>query len=264
MKILINDLMQFSDIPDEYKSPSLADRIPNTGELIVNFTIPSQYSTFDIIDGVLSQPYFDGIDGILSQPFYDGIDGVLSQPISILGSNEMDCIGLGGTDATQVIINGDIFINSPYPTGFKDGLYDIGQIVKANTITIDHNGSYMGRIAVGQCHDMPASPTREAGFYTNIKPRDTLSGQVIASAGGFGGWTQGIDFRYKIDREIYEDFQRAYTSQIMKSFPFFLDFNNDDWFPIKESYGKTNNNLIFQSSVNFFKVSKRFEFRQAF
>jgi hypothetical protein len=264
MKILINDIIQFSDLPDELKSPSLADRYLNTGTLTINFTVPEDYSTFNIYDGVLSQPYFYDYDGVLSQPMYNTIDGVLSQPLSVSGSNEFNCIGIGGTDATQLTINGTITINSTDGRAFKDGLYEISQSITASTMTIDHNGTYMGRIAVGECRAICISPSREPGFYSSVKPRETLSGQVIPSAGGYGGGLIGVDFRYKIDRDIIEDFRRAYVTQTMQGFPFFLDFDNDNWLPFNKFYGKTSNKIIFQSSINSFKYSKRFEFKQAF
>ena len=72
MKILINDLMQFSDLPDDLKTPSLDDRVVNTGIIIVTFTIPTEYSEFLAIDGTLSQTL--SMFGI-SSPF----DGTLSQ-----------------------------------------------------------------------------------------------------------------------------------------------------------------------------------------
>lgn len=300
MKMIINDLMQFSDLPDELKSPSLADRYENTGILIVNFNIPSEYSTFNIFNGILSQPISYGaslISGILSQPlsigpleviltddipndliddvsndlvnfdFINGntpIDGVLSQPMSVSGSDEFDCLGIGGTDATQIIINSDIVLNSPDGAAFKAGLYEIGQSITASQITIEHNGTYMGRIAAGECRALCISPSREPGFFSNIKTRRSLSGQVIAAAGGYGGEVLGVDFRYKVDRTIYTDFQRAYVTQIMAGFPFFLDFDNDDWLPRNKFYGQTDNQMIFQSSINGFKYSRRFEFREAF
>jgi len=254
MKILINDLLQFSDLPEDLKSPGLADRVANTGTLTVNFSIPNDYSTFAIFPGTLSQP-----GATLSQP---GI--TLSQPMAITGSNEFDCIGIGGTDATVVIINNTIIINSPNGKKFENGLYEIGRSVTANQITISHNGSYMGRIAVGKCHKIPISPSREPGFYSSVTPRRSLSGQVIPTAGGYGGGKIGVDFRYKINAEIIEDFRRAYVTQTMQGYPFFIDFDNTKWLPIQKFYGETDNDLIFQSAINSFKYSKRFEFREAF
>ncbi len=87
MKMIINDLMQFSDLDDDLKSPSLADRVENTGLIIVNFTIPKEYSTFNIFPGILSQPISYGaslISGILSQPMSVGpleVDGAGHSPL---------------------------------------------------------------------------------------------------------------------------------------------------------------------------------------
>lgn len=271
MKILINDLMQFSDLPDDLKTPGLADRVENTGTLTINFVIPTEYSTFNIFDGILSQPGSHNgsfIDGILNQPlFNDGttiFDGVPTKPLSVSGADEFDCIGIGGTDATQLTINGDIIINSPDGKAFKDGLYEISQSITAAQITISHNGTFMGRIAAGECRQLCISPSREPGFFTSVQKRRSLSGQVIPAAGGYGGEVLGVDFRYKVDRTIYTDFQRAYVTQIMVGFPFFLDFDNDDWLPRNKFYGETDNELIFQAAVNFFKYSRRFEFQEAF
>jgi len=270
MKILINDLMQFSDLPDDLKSPSLQDRFPNSGILTVNFIIPDEYATFNIFDGILSQPMFINsttYDGVLNQPLsVNGsniYNGVLSQPLSVLGADEFDCIGFGGTDATEIIINGSISIHSG-GGAFKKGLYEIGEIVTANQVTIEHNGTYMGRIAVGVCKEMAISPTREPGFFTNVKRRVSSSGAVIPAAGGYAGQIVGVDFRYKIDRDIYTELQRAYATQIAPGFPFFLDFDSNDWLPVDKFYGYTDNKMLFQSSINGFKFSKRFEFQEAF
>lgn len=311
MKILIHDLMQYSNLPDELKSPSLANEYPNTGPVSVTFSLPPELSEEQTTSGVLSQPMSIGAvtyHGIFSMPIYPknevqnlvddlgenlvndlgenliGIffpeeavvdletriiegdyfyDGVISEPLVVIGTNEFDCLGIGGTDASELTIGG-VVIKSDNGLAFRDGLYPIGQILQAGVITIDHNGTYMGRLACGTCRVMCISPSREPGFYTTVKQRETLSGQVIPAAGGYGGQVMGVDFRYKIDRDIYTDFQQAYSSQIMQGFPFFLDFDNDDLLPVNKFYGQTDNNLLFQAAVNFFKYSRRFEFRQKF
>jgi hypothetical protein len=314
--ILIHDLMQYSNLPDELKSPALSNEYPNTGPLTVTFSLPSGISEEDRTSGVLSQPLsYDGtftsslFDGILSMPIFPKLqeeflindigefliddlgnnltglffpseytidpatriitddlffDGFLSQPMTVIGTNEFDCLGIGGTDASELTINGSVTITSDDGLSFKDGLYRLPQILQAGVITIEHNGTYLGRLACGTCRRMCISPSREPGFYTNIRPRETLSGQRIAAAGGYGGQIIGVDFRYKIDRDIYTDFQLAYNTQIMQGFPFFIDFENDDWLPMNKFYGYTDNNLLFQSSVNYFRYSRRFEFKQAF
>lgn len=273
MKILINDLMQFSDLPDDLKSPGLDTQYPNSGPISVSFSIPSAYAQYNIVPGVLAQPFYNSvtyaafIDGVLSQPLsYNSgsIDGVLSQPLSVSGANEFTCIGIGGTDATRVIINGSIIIASTDGGSLKTGLYELGETLTASNVTIEHNGTYMGRIAAGMCMKLGISNTRESGLFTNVNSRRSFSGAVVPAAGGYGGRVIGVDFRYKIDRDIYTEIERAYVTQIMAGFPFFIDFENDAWLPINKFYGSTDGNLLFQSSINGFKYSKRFEFREAF
>ena len=272
MKILINDLLQFSNLPDALKSPGLDDRVPYTGPIQISFSIPAQYSTFEVIDGILSQPGWNTvfgtfIDGVLSQSLIASpvlVSGVPSQSIQVLGSDQFDCLGIGGTDATQITLNGEIVINSPTGRAFEKGLYEIGQSVTAGTLVIEHNGTYMGRIAAGTCREMCIRPSREPGFYTNLKTRESLSGVVLPTAGGYGGKEINVDFRYTVDRDIYTDFERAYVTQIMRGYPFFLSFENDDWLPYDKFYGQTDNEILFQSSVNFFKYSRKFQFLEKF
>lgn len=312
MKILLHDLMQYSNLPDELKSPSLANEYTNTGPIIVKFSLPNTISEDSKVSGVLCQPMSYGaskIDGILSMPIYPKLetfnlvddlgnqlvddlgnnltglffpdvytvdprtriinedlffDGTLSFPMSVIGANEFDCLGIGGTDASELTINSSIVVSSDDGLAFRDGLYEIGQTLQAGVITIEHNGTYMGRIACGVCREICVSPTREIGFYTTLSQRETLSGQIVQSAGGYGGQVIGVDFRYKIDKDIYNDLQLAYVPQLMQGFGFFIDFNNDKFFPVDKFYGQTDNNLLFQSSVNRFLNSRRFEFRQKF
>ncbi len=200
--------------------------------------------------------------GILSQPAISGFSGVLSQPINVTGGDTFNCVGIGGTDATTFTIN-NTTVTSDDGRAFKSGVYELGEDITADTITIEHNGSYMGRIAVGNCMEICVSPTREPGFYTSIEARRTISGQVVPTAGGYGGQIIGVDFRYKIDEEIYTEFQKAYVTQIMAGFPFFMSFD-PEFFPVEKFYADTDANMIFQSSLRRFKFSRRFEFKQAF
>lgn len=301
MKILIHDLMQYSDLPDELKSPSLANEYANDGPISVTFSLPAAIAEIGTIAGKLSQPMYVGTetyDGNLSQPLFpitaeetltndlgetltndlsedltaiffdeltdDFYDGFLSKNISVIGVNEFDCLGVGGTDATEITINGEVALTTEDGLSFVSGLYELPQTLQAGVITIEHNGSYMGRLACGKCREMCAAPSREPGFYTTIKQRETLSGQVIEGAAGYGGEEIGVDFRYKVDKDIYSDFRLAYKQTIMKGFPFFLDFGNDEWFPRSKFYGQTDNSLLFQSAINGFKFSRRFSFMEKF
>lgn len=305
--------MQYSNLPDELKSPSLANEYPNTGPLSITFSLPSEISNFEITSGNLSQPMSIGAvtyQGVLSQPIFPKLeefnlvddlgnnlvddlgnqltglffpevytvdpgtrivqedvffDGVLAQVLYVLGTNEFNCIGIGGTDATQITINSTIIINSDDGLPFENGLYDIGQTLQAGIITIDHNGSYIGRIAVGKCIDISISPTREVGFMTTSNPRTTLSGQRIAAVGGYSYRKLGVDFIYKFTKEIIDEIKNAYPGQIAQGYPFFFDFTKEkDWIEVTKFYGYDDNNMIFQSSVNRYSYSRGFQISEAF
>ena len=183
--------------------------------------------------------------------------------ISKENSYEIDCIGVGNTDATTVTIDGEVVFLDSEPN--KTGLYLLTTTIFSNEITIEHNGSYIGRLAVGKARFLGAAPSREPGFYTTSVPRITASGQVVESAGGIGGRRIGLDFRYKIDEDIFQDFEDAYTNQISKGFPFFIYFDKETHrMPWRRLYASTNNELLFQSAVNRFLYSRRFDYRERF
>ena len=211
MRKLINDIIQYSDAPEELKSPDLSDIYLGN-----SFTI-----TLDQI-------------------------------------RRIDCIGIGYTDATTITVNGQDV------TYIENGLYLVNEII-SDTLIISHNGTFIGRLAAGINRFFGCAPSREPGLYTTNAPRKTLSGQVVPGAGGYSGREISLDYRYKIDRDIYQDFQDAYSSQVSRGFPFFLYFDKETHrMPYERLYADTDNNLLFQSSVNFFKYSRRFKYMEAF
>jgi hypothetical protein len=214
---LINDIIQFSDAPENLKSPALADT-----EMGVAFVI------------TLDQAY------------------------------DIDCFGIGNTDATQITINGDV-ISLDANEKDRNGLYLLSSEINTSVLTITHNGTYVGRLAAGLSRFMSASPSREPGFGTTREPRFTASGQTIKGAGGYSFRRLGLDFRYKIDEEIFQDFEDSYESQLSQGFPFFVLFDKEDkkikW---PRLYARTDNQILFQSSINRFLYSKRFEYQEAF
>lgn len=211
MKILINDIIQYSDAPDTLKSPALSDVNRET-----SFTI------------TLDKSY------------------------------TINCIGLGNTDATQITINGNAY------TITESGLYLIDSIT-TSTLTVSHNGTFIGRLATGSCSTIGLSPTREIGFYSTENQRSTASGQVVPGAGGVSGRRIDVDIRYKFTRDIFEKIEDAYPSQISKGFPFFILFDKETHrFPWLRLYASTDNNQLYQSTVNRFLYSRRFTFTERF
>ncbi|MEA1980019.1 MAG: hypothetical protein U9N54_03485 [candidate division Zixibacteria bacterium] len=229
MRILINDIMQFSDdAPDEIKSPALSDIYTDTD----NFTF-----SFD-------------------------------------EAKTINCIGFGYTDATQIQITNDtdtktITITKDAP--YQNGLYIIDSITTkatVHTFKITHNGSYIGRVAIGTYRTLGTGISKENGFYTSNENRVTKSGAVIPGLGGFSGRSIDLDVRYKIDEDVYDDIEFAYSSQIMRGFPFFLQLN-DEQHKLSANmfyfYGRTTEPITkLQSSTYKFLYSYKFMFLEAF
>jgi hypothetical protein len=208
----------------------------------------------------------DAPEALISPALADTWEGT-GITVTLDASRTFDCVGIGYTDATAVTVNGtEITIPtvSPYPDSYKNGLFVLPSQTD-DEVVISHDGTYIGRLALGTSRSIYASPSREPGFYTTSEPRVTAAGQVIAGAGGYSGRRIDLDFRYKIDRDIFQDIQDAYASQVSKGFPFFLYFDKETGrMPWTRLYASTDNNLLFQSSVNRFLYSRRFAFTERF
>jgi len=178
-------------------------------------------------------------------------------------SYEIDCFGVGNTDATEVTINGQTITLGTNDE--KNGLYLLDTSLNTDTINLSHDGTFIGRFALGKSRSLGASPSREPGFYSTSSPRITASGQVIPGGGGISGRKISVDFRYKIDQEIFEDIDNAYLGQISKGLPFFILFDKENHrFPWLRLYASADNEQTFQSSVNRFLYSRRFDFIERF
>ena len=186
---------------------------------------------------------------------------------------KIDCIGIGYTDATTITItNGtdirNVTITKEAP--LHNGLYLIDTIypsIEYNQFTISHDGTYIGRIGIGENRKLCASPTMELGFYTTQVNRETLSGQVIPGAGGYNGRRINLDIRYKIDEDMYNDIEAA-ISYITKDFPYFLYLLEEQHkIPsnMERFYAKTDKPIsMLQSSVYDFLYSYKFNFYEKF
>ncbi len=168
-------------------------------------------------------------------------------------------VGIGYTDATEITVNGTLLSID------EKGLYEFPEIV-TDSLSITHNGSYIGRFAAGVAHSLGLAPPREPGFHSSHQSRRTRTGGVIPGAGGYTWRTLDVDIRYKFTKEIIDDIQLSYPSQIGRGFPLFVFFSDREVarFPWKRFYGTTDANYVFQSSVNKMLYSKRFSFREAF
>jgi hypothetical protein len=205
----------------------------------------------------------DAPAALKSSALSDTYEDSTSIAINLDAFYDINCIGFGYTDATEVTVSAIGLSETITVNG--NGLYVLPE-TNNQVFTISHDGSYIGRVALGFSRSLGVAPTREAGFYTTHSPRTTLSGQIVESAGGYNGRRIAVDFRYKITEDMFNDFQAAFT-YIAKGLPYFLKFTDKELvrMPFERLYASpTDNNLLFQSSVNRFLYSYQFDFYERF
>lgn len=210
----------------------------------------------------------DAPDELKSPALADTYTDTLPVAIDLSASFTVNAIGIGYTDATQVTLSDGGTYTEVITLGTGDdltGLYEIPTLTAQN-ISITHNGTYIGRVALGFSRSLGAAPTREIGFYTTQSNRVTLSGQVIPGAGGYNGRRISIDTRYKIDSDIWDDIEISYD-YIARGYPWFVKFSTKELnrFPWTRLYcSPDDSNLLLQSSVNRFLYSKAFDLYERF
>lgn len=182
-----------------------------------------------------------------------------------LGSvKTIDCFGVGNTDATSIIVNGETY-SLEAEKRKRNGLYLLTAPIDVQVIEIQINGSFIGRFGCGVHRFLGCAPAREPAFWSTHQNRRTGTGQWRPGAGGIAGRTMNVDVRYKIDRTIFDDIEDAYDEQIAKKLPWFIAFDKEfHRFPWLRFYGVVDEEFVLQSSVNRFLYGKRFEFEEAF
>ena len=185
---------------------------------------------------------------------------------------KVNCVGIGYTDATEIEIYSydddetqTITISKDAP--YHNGLYALTEI-NSDVFIITHDGTFIGRVGLGEYRTLGTAPSKEIGFYTTEKSRETLSGQVIPGAGGYSGRRFNADVRYKIDEDVYNDIESAYAGQISKGFPYFLNLT-EELHKLPENmryfYANTDKPLsLLQSSTYDFLYSYKFNFYERF
>lgn len=258
MKILIRDVMQdATGFPECLRSPALADVCfdnPITGDLGDNV------GTIDCV-GIgytdatsITLSFSNGIDTVTrtipitkTYPYHNGL--YVIDPI-YYDVEAIDNLSFDGEDAT---LDGEEWALNWFPN--------------YTTLTISHDGTFIGRVGLGKYRTLGTAPSKEIGWYTNIESILSESGQVIPGAGGYYGRTFDADVRYKIDSAIYEDFD-ASAPYIMRSYPFFLCLDDEQHkVPANMYYFYASPNepiTKLQSSTYAFKYSYKFEFQERF
>lgn len=212
---------------------------------------------------------------IISPALADRYEGVVPFTVTLKEYGKINCIGIGYTDATEVTVSNGTetrTVNITKPAPYHNGLYIIADLWPLDeeypTLIISHNGTFIGRIGIGEYRTLGTNPTKEIGFYSTEDNRETLSGQVIPGAGGYSGRRFEADVRYKFTSDIYNDCEKAYTKQIAKGFPFFM-LLDDEQHKVPANmlhfYAQDKDNkLLLQSSTYKFLYSYKFSFYEKF
>ena len=211
----------------------------------------------------------DAPKALISPALADTLDRRLTSanPLTVTLDNTYpyDAVGIGNTDATTITINGAAITIS---TELANGLYDITP-GSTRTLSISHDGSYIGRLAVGTARYLGCSPSREPGFWTTGKPRITLSGQVVPPAGSLGGRQIGLQIKYKFSEEVISDIEAAWPT-ISQGYPFFVSFDAREQtrMPWARMYAFAGNDLgspfVLQSSLNKYLYSRDLTLKEAY
>jgi hypothetical protein len=257
MKILINDKLQSaSGVPKEIITPMLSDIYNADTEFTATFEQGEKINCIGIGYTDATEVYIEAFEGLETRtieieklaPYHNGLY-IFEQ---------------FGNDAEEFVLTFDSKIAT------LDGAYwKIENAVNyPSKIKVSHNGTFIGRVAVGEYRKLGVNPTMEIGFYTTNESRITESGQIIPGAGGMTGRTFDADIRYKFDRDVYNDLELAYRDQISRGFPYFLLLDDEQHkLPANmlRFYGGTDSPLSkLQSSTYKFLYSYRFEFKERF
>ena len=216
---------------------------------------------FKLINDVMQ--YSDAPDTIKTPSLADLYDSTTIPVITLDAVYTIDCIGVGNTDATEIIINGETITLGAGKN--KSGLYKLVTPFDSATITITYDGTYIGRIGIGEYRYIGETYTRSIGFYTTAEPRITASGNIIAGAGGITGRVTSLELGYKINNNTIADIESAYDTQISRGFPFFMLFGESTTRqPWTRLYATTDNNLLFESALDRFLYGTTLEYRERF
>jgi len=259
MKILFYDAMQDSDAPDTLKSPSLKDTyLFDSGPLSVEFSKPAA------IDCV-------GIANCL--PGAKITITAQRNKYAIIGGNAetqaFETALLGGDAGLTFddITIGDSEFDTFEITFTEDGLYLFDKNpFTYQALTIEAPDVTVGRLALGRAVDVPTSVAKEPGYRSTAAPQSTLSGQVIAGAGGYAYRAVSLESRYKIGPEAMEEIASGYRA-IGAGYPFFIDLSTESYkLPFDKLYAteKSQQAMIFAGGINRFLYSKRWDFEEAF
>ena len=182
--------------------------------------------------------------------------------ISLDGTRQINCIGIGNTDATYFTVNGHA-INFT-----ESGLYLLPAVfpLEASSLEIETDASYIGRLGAGLAMRIGTSVRKEPSYNSTAEPRTTLSGQVIPGRGGHIFRAVSLDSRYKIDEAMMNEIKDGYR-YISMGYPFFINLEDEAYkLPFDRLYAIDRNQMAmsFESGVARFLYSRRWDFEERF
>jgi hypothetical protein len=302
MHVLFNDVIQYSDAPEEIKNQSLTITMLNEDGIYEFINGGFADAIYDLLDAEhADSPYSGDIDGgSADATFDDEFDGGVAVYINdeiegghasvifdetIFGGNALNtkefeiklhepstinCFGVGNTDSKLISIIlidilDDVFFETHEFT--RNGLYMFEKEYKnIKQINLIFSGTYIGRVGTGYAINLKTSIPKEPTLVSTAKPRVTLSGQVITGLGGYNYWRVSLDTRYKIDKEKLNEIIKGFPT-LSKGFPLFVSFEEEKRrLPFERLYVNDRNQqeLSFESSINKTLFSRRWNFEERF
>jgi hypothetical protein len=255
MRILFNDIIQYSDATENLKSPLLSEITEINNTLTINLNEPRQINSVGIgnVDNEDTKIY----DGWKADAIYnDVIDG-----------------GKANTSFTDILESSrfKIVFNDIRNTEFTfyyngSGLYVMPKTITASRMTINTKVKIIGRIGAGIAINIPTSIAKEPTYCSTSSYRKTLSGQIIIGAGGYNYRQVSLDSRYKIDSLAMREIENG-RKYIGLGYPFFIDLKDENYkLPFSKFYGIDSNQqkLGFESGIKKYLYSRRFDFTECF
>jgi hypothetical protein len=267
MKVLFNDIVQYSDAPASLKTPALADRMAYSGPVKVTFDFPRYINSVGIsTDAKVVKLTWAAFDGFIfnnmnaatskssfEKTIFGGAVYEKSDDFSYVFSPDFPA---GTNIQDSAVINYD-----------ESGLYEVSPVA-VNAVTIECDGTYIGRFGAGRGIALGTALAKEPSFNTTNENKKTLAGQIIPGAGGYNFRSVGLDTRYKIGGAAMSEIKAAYPGQISKSYPFFLLFDSEvRRLPFYRMYARdsSTDKFGFESGVHDrYLFSRKFDFEECF
>jgi hypothetical protein len=266
MTVLFKDVAQNSTMPDELKTGALSECYKfdyNENGFAIDFPLPVYIDCIGIgyTDATFFQLAFDGFDGWL----LDGGKAADNDYVYLFD-------GGGAYDTGYQYLMGET--NEAWHSGFSQivyyrdsGLYKLERPAITKRLTVTTDASYIGRMGMGRGVKLGTAIAKEPSYNNSEKPRLTLSGQRIPGIGAYNYRAVSLDVRYKIGAAEMAEIRDAYNNQIGPGLPFFLLFEEEARrLPFVRLYAadKKNEAVSFQSGVNRFLFSRKFDFEECF